>query len=181
MVFLPLWPCSSGRETRTSGAVRPELCLPAIEMHCVFLLLTCTVISHEVLCLLGPQFPQLCRSRLSQRTRPALTQRDSLWQEQGAARIAAQASGRWLGHRHPAAGAFLPAGGCGRGPRSQTWRRKVGARPPFGAGTARPRPRSRRPCGSPGLSSALRLPPASLPPPASLARSLAPSPRPARR
>lgn len=129
--------------------------------------------SNAVLCLPGPQFPHQCRSRLSRRTRPALRQRDSLWQNLGAARIAAQASGCRLGHRHPASGAVLPAGGCRLGSRLQTCSKKAGTRPPAGSGTARPRPRSRRPCGSRGLSSALRLPRSLLPPP-SLACSLPP-------
>lgn len=135
----------------------------------------CAVASNEVLCLLEPQFPQLCRSRLSRRVRPALTQRDSFWQEPGAARIAAQASGCWLGHRHPAACALPPAEGCGSRSRRQTRRRKVGERPQAPAGAARPRPRSQRPCGSRGLE--LRPPPpAGLTPssllPCSLAGSL---------
>lgn len=82
--------------------------------------------------------------------------------------------GLQAGHRHPAAGAILEAGDYWRGSWLQTRRRKVGARPPACAGTKRPRLRSQRPCGSLGLSSALRLPPALLPPPASLARSLPP-------
>lgn len=50
-------------------------------------------------------------------------------------------------------------------------------RPPACAGALRPRPRSQRPCGSGGLSSALPPPagrPPSLLPPPSLARSLPP-------
>lgn len=156
-----------------SGLAAPVKKLKS-DLDFVCLLLKCTVASNAVLCLPGPQFPHQCRSRLSRRTRPALRQRDSLWQNLGAARIAAQASGCRLGHRHPASGAVLWAGGCRLGSRLQTWSKKVGTRPPAGSGTARPRPRSQRPCGSRGLSSALRLP-RSLRPPPSLARSLPPA------
>uniref|UniRef100_A0A8I3X3C1 PPARG coactivator 1 beta n=1 Tax=Callithrix jacchus TaxID=9483 RepID=A0A8I3X3C1_CALJA len=145
--------------------VRPELSLPATDVPCGF---------KRGPCLLEPQFPPLCRRS---RTRPVLTQRDSLWQERGAARIAAQASSCWLGHRHPAVCAFSPSEGCWSRPPRQTRRRKVGERPPAPAGAARPRPRSQWPCGSRGLE--LRPPPpAGLAPssllPCSLAGSLPP-------
>lgn len=50
------------RDTQASRAVRPGLCFPVLNY---------IVASNEVLCLLRPQFPQLCRSRLSRKDPPS--------------------------------------------------------------------------------------------------------------
>lgn len=141
----------------------------------VFLLVKGAVASNAALRFPGPQFPYRCTSRLSPQTRPALRQRDSLWQKLGAARIAAQASGCRLG------GTVTPfrrlssrPGGCRLRSRLQTWLKSVGARPP-------PRPGPRAPPPQPaalrhrGRSSALRLPAPSARLPCAPARSLPPA------
>lgn len=114
---------------------------------------------------------------MSRRTRPELTQRDSLWQERWAARIAAQALDCRLGHRHQATGAFLP----GRGQRARIAAPDVAqesggatpsssghraAPPPQPAALRQPGPELRPPPPA-GLSPSSRLP-------SSLARSLPP-------
>lgn len=149
---------SPGREIQTSWPVRPGLCLPAIEAPCGF-----------KRGLPGPQFPRLCRSRLSRRTRPALTQRDSLWQERGAARIAAQASGwGWgtstrlgalssrLGAAGEDRGARRWAGKWGRDPRLRLARARS-APPPQPAALRQPGPELRPPPPA-GLAASSRLP-----------------------
>lgn len=137
----------------------------------------CAVASNEVLCLLEPQFPQLCRSRLSRRVRPALTQRDSFWQEPGLPALLRRhrAAGWGTATRLPVLYPLLRAAGAGRGARRGAG--KWVSDPRLPRAPRGPAPAASGPAAAGGSSSALRLPPASLPPPSSLARSLAPSPR----